>query len=124
MWSDEGMTEYGRRTRSMPPPPHVLWDDLVALKSEGTRAWVRLLYDEVVPTVLHGERPGLVVWSSLWSKRPDDVVVLELSPRSSETDLTFRLLSPGDPPDQALSGHIRKRMNELLHRDLRFTYGA
>ena len=77
-WSDaEGMAEYGRRTRSMPAPPHVIWEDLVALKAEGVRAWVELLPDEVMPTVLHAEKPHLVVWSSLWPSRPDDVVVLD-----------------------------------------------
>ncbi len=117
------MIEYGRRTRTLPPPPHVVWDDLVHPTRAGVRAWLDLLDDEVPPRVLTSQEPSLVVWSSLWVRRPDDQVRLELAPTLGETALTFTLLAAGEPPDQSLTGHIRKRINHLLWADLRFSYG-
>jgi len=115
--------EYGARTRTLPAPPHVVWEDLVHPKRSGTRAWLDLLDDEVEPVVLEKERPTRVVWSSLWPNRPDDRVEMELSARGADTALHFSLLADGDPPDESKTGHIRKRVNRLLFADLRYSYG-
>jgi hypothetical protein len=40
-----------------------------------------------------------------------------------ETLLRFVLLTPDDPPDQSKTGHLRRRMNQPLFADLRFSYG-
>jgi len=115
--------EYGDRTRALPAPPHVVWDDLVARKHEGTRAWLALLPDEVLPEVVESSRPSLVVWSSLWPTRPGDLVRMTLSPKGLQTALRFVLLADGDAaPDEDLTRHIRQRVNELLYRDLRDSY--
>jgi hypothetical protein len=63
--------EYGSRTRRLPAPPGVVWDDLV----------------------------------------------------SPQTALHFTLLAAGDPPDDSKTGHIRRRVSQLLFADLRFSYG-
>jgi hypothetical protein len=117
--------EYGDRTRSLPAPPPVVWDDLVARKSRGTRAWVRLRDGEVRPEVVESVRPTLLVWSSLWATRPDDLVRLTLAPQGRfGTALRFVLLAGGgDTPDEVLTRHLRQRVNELLYRDLRESYG-
>lgn len=73
--------------------------------------------------MLEPDPPTHLTWSSLWPSRPDDKVVLELVDRGGETALTFVLLSAGDSPDDSKAGHIRKRMNQLLFADLRYTYG-
>ena len=118
------MIEYGDRTRGLPAPPHVVWDDLVARKHEGTRAWVALQEGEVLPEVVESERPGLVVWSSLWPTRPRDSVRMTLEPKNrTETALRFVLLAAGDEaPDERMTRHIRQRVNELLFRELRQSY--
>lgn len=117
------MTPYGNRSRRLPAPPHVVWDDLVAPKADGVRAWLDLLPDEVAPRVLESERPHRVVWSSLWPSRPHDQVVLELAEDHEGTALSFTLLAAGEVPDQSKAGHIRRRVNQLLYADLRFSYG-
>lgn len=48
---------------------------------------------------------------------------LELTAAGSETLLKFTLLTPDDVPDQSKTGHLRRRLNELLFADLRFSYG-
>jgi len=51
-------------------------------------------------------------------------VVLDLtSDGEGGSRLGFTLLAAGDPPDPALTGHIRKRINQVLFADLRFSYG-
>jgi hypothetical protein len=59
----------------------------------------------------------------LWPSRPNDEVHLELTAAGSETSLRFRLLTPDNPPDESKTGHLRRRLNELLFADLRFSYG-
>ena len=117
------MQEYGRRKRQLPAPPSVVWEDLVAPRDEGSRAWLRLRPDEVHPRILESEEHTRVVWSSLWPTRPKDVLVLELSAEGGSTALEFTLLGHGDLPDESRTGHIRKRVNEILYADLRFSYG-
>ena len=60
--------EIGSRARTLPAPPPVVWDSLVEPRRPGTRPWLHLLADEVEPRVLAAEKPGRVVWSSLWPK--------------------------------------------------------
>lgn len=117
------MIEYGQRTRNLPAPPSVVWDDLVSPKSAGSRAWLDLLPDEVAPRVLESTRPSRVVWSSLWADRPEDRIVIDIAANGADSAVTFTLLASGEVPDDSKTGHIRKRVNHLLWADLRFSYG-
>lgn len=116
--------EIGSRARKLPAPPSVVWDSLVEPRQPKARPWLRLLSDEVDPAVLAAEKPGQVVWSSLWPSRPHDQVhfALTASPDGG-TLLRFTLLTPDDVPDQSKTGHLRRRLNQLLFADLRFSYG-
>lgn len=119
-----GVIEIGSRARKLPPPPFVVWESLTEPHRPGARPWLTLLPDEVEPTVLEAEKPNRVVWSSLWPSRPDDRVHLELAAvEGGETSLRFTLLTPDEPPDQSRTGHLRRRLNQLLFADLRFSYG-
>jgi len=90
----------------------------------GARSWLTLLPDEVDPRVLDAHRPDRVVWSSLWPSRPDDEVHFALTAaRDGGTALRFTLLTPGEAPDRSKAGHLRRRLNQLLFADLRFSYG-
>lgn len=87
------------------------------------RPWLRVLDDEQLPTVGQTQEFTLVTWSSLWLKRPDAVVRFDLSGGSSGTNLRWTLLVDDPPPDDALVGHLRKRMNQLINANLRYTFG-
>lgn len=77
---------------------------------------------EVPPRVVESDAPRGVVWSSPWPSRLGDQVVLELADAGSETALTFTLLVDGDMPDASKTGHIRRRINQLLFAHLPFSY--
>ncbi len=116
------MTEIvGRRARPLPAPPPVVWADLRHPRTDGPRFWLRLADDEQPPTVIRAFEPREVVWSSLWPNRPDDRIVLECLPHGCATRLRFTHESP-TMPDPGATGHYRKRLNELLYRDLRASY--
>ena len=117
------MIEIGSSARKLPAPPHIVWESLTQPRRHGARPWLNLLPDEVEPRVLEAERPIRVVWSSLWPSRPKDRVQLELASVGTETLLKFTLLTPDDLPDQSQTGHLRRRLNELLYAELRFSYG-
>lgn len=119
------MTEIGSRLRNLPAPPHVVFGDLVSPRSAGVRPWLHLLGDEVEPTVLESQDPAYVVWSSLWLRRPDARITFELPQGGAGggTDLRWTLTVDEPVPDESLVGHMRKRINTLIHANLRHTYG-
>jgi hypothetical protein len=120
-----GVTEAGSRTRHQAPPPHILFEALTEPDRDPARPWLRLLDDEIPPRILWAAAPGLVIWSSLWTKRPDAVVRFDLpaSVNRLGTDLRWTLLVDDPLPDPPLLGHLRKRLNRLINEDLRMTFG-
>jgi len=103
----------------------VVFEALCDPDRDPTRPWLRLLEDERRPEVVEASVPDLVVWSSLWDRRPDARIRFEL-PRDRGgygTDLRWVLLVEEPPPDPSLLGHLRKRINELINADLRYTFG-
>jgi hypothetical protein len=116
--------EIGSRARTLPAPPPVVWESLTAPRRPGARPWLDLLADEVEPTILASEKPSHVVWSSLWPSRPDDQVHFVLTASADNgTSLRFTLLTPDEVPDRSKTGHLRRRLNQLLFADLRHSYG-
>ncbi|MBA2323898.1 MAG: hypothetical protein H0V92_07800 [Pseudonocardiales bacterium] len=83
-----------------------------------------LLADEVEPKLLRAEPPDLVVWSSLWPQRPEATVRFELASDGGHgCDLRWTLLLAEPLQDQSALGHMRKRLNELINANLRYTFG-
>ncbi|AEM83670.1 hypothetical protein Strvi_4012 [Streptomyces violaceusniger Tu 4113] len=118
------MMEIGSRARKLPAPPSAVWDSLVEPRRPGGRPWLHLLADEVDPRVLAAEKPSQAVWSSLWPSRPNDQVHFALTAScDGGTLLRFTLLTTDEAPDQSKTGHLRRRLNQLLFADLRFSYG-
>lgn len=117
------MLEAGARSKSQPAPPWVLFEALTQPHRDPSRPWLELLDDEVEPDVVEAVGPHLVVWSSLWSERPDARVRFELSPTGPGCTLRWTLLVDGPEPDAALLGHLRKRVNQLVNADLRYSLG-
>jgi len=119
------MHEIGSRKRNQPAPPHVIFEALTQPNRDPQRRWLILLEDEVAPKVVRATHPDTVVWSSLWQKRPDAVIRFELPKDEGGygTDLRWTLEVEEPVPDDALVGHMRKRLNELVNANLRFTFG-
>ena len=118
------MVVIGSRRRNQPAPPHALRAALLDPDRDPARPWLHLLDDEHRPAVLRSPDPDRVEWSSLWAKRPDAELVFDLDPDGgSGTDLRWTLSVAEPPPDDALVGHLRRRMNQLVNGNLRSTFG-
>ncbi len=116
--------EIGRRRRNQPPPPHVVFEALADPDRDPSRPWLTLLDDEQRPQVLRSDGPSTLTWSSLWIKRPDATVTFDLpAGAGGGTDLQWTLHVDRPAPDDALVGHMRKRLNELINANLRYTFG-
>ena len=89
------------------------------------RAGLIPLEDECRPAVVESKEPSLVVWSSVWKRRPDARIRYEL-PQERDghgTDLRWTLLVEKPAPDASMPGHMRKRINELINATLRYALG-
>jgi hypothetical protein len=116
--------EAGSRQRSQPAPPHVVFEALTDPGRSPARPWLSLLDDEQPPQLIDAGKPDLVVWSSLWKKRPDARIRFDLaSDGAAGTRLRWTLLVEEPLPDPSLLGHLRKRLNELINANLRYTFG-
>ncbi|HEX4864433.1 MAG TPA: hypothetical protein VFV02_10185, partial [Acidimicrobiales bacterium] len=89
------------------------------------RPWLVLLDDEVAPRIMEKSEPDSVVWSSIWKRRPDAVIRFDLARDGGGygTELRWTLEVEEPVPDEALLGHMRKRINELINANLRYTFG-
>jgi hypothetical protein len=119
------MVEAGRRQRNQPAPPHAVYEALTQPNRDPDRQWLELLDDELEPTVLESTNPTLVVWSSIWKKRPDARIRFDLPLDASGqgTDLCWTLTVDEPMPDESQLGHFRQRLNELINRDMRLSFG-
>lgn len=71
-----------------------------------------------------GRLVALVVRSSLWPKRPDALLRFDLTRDGGRgTSLCWTLLVDEPMPDPALLGHLRKRVNQLINGQLRYSFG-
>ncbi|BCJ33783.1 hypothetical protein Athai_12860 [Actinocatenispora thailandica] len=103
----------------------MVYEALLEPDRDPTRRWLRLLGDERAPRLVEADPPGLVVWSSLWGRRPDARVRFDIAVDASGagSDVRWTLLVADPAPDSALLGHLRKRLNELINADLRYSFG-
>jgi hypothetical protein len=115
--------ELGSRERAQ-PAPHILWDTLASPAQEGPRVWLRLGANEVLPSVLEGHRPEVIVWSSLWSRRPKDLIRFDIrSDGGGGSLLRWTVLTPDEMPSDEDLGRLRYRMNRLVNAELRYSFG-
>ena len=87
------------------------------------RPWLTLNDDEQRPVVLDAVEPNLVVWSSLWPARPDARIQFDLTGGPGGTMLNWTLSVDDPVPDDNTIVRMRKRINELINANLRFTFG-
>jgi hypothetical protein len=118
------MGEIGKRQRNQPAPPNAVFEALTEPGRDPARPWLILGHDEVPPTVLEASRPDYVLWSSLWSSRPDARLRFDLPPDAAGqgTDLCWTLTVEDPEPDGSNIGHVRKRVNELINANLRYAF--
>jgi hypothetical protein len=122
--SNLGVLEAGSRQRSQPAPPHVVFEVLTDPDRDPARRWLALLDDEQSPQLIDAQEPNFLVWSSLWQKRPDAQVRFDLATDGAGgTRLRWTLHVTEPLPDPPLLGHMRKRLNELINANLRYTFG-
>ena len=101
-----------------------MFEALTTPGRDPNRPWLVLLDDEIPPQVIRADEPSLVIWSSLWTKRPDATLRFDLPPDSGGgTDLCWTMTVEEPPPDDMLIRHMRKRVNELINANLRYTFG-
>lgn len=115
------MIEVGARAKSQPAPPWVLLEALSRPHRDPSRPWLELLEDEVEPDVVEAAQPRLVIWSSLWTRRPDARVRFDLGPHGLGCTLRWTLLVDEPEPEAALLRHLRTRLNQLVNANLRYS---
>lgn len=118
------MVVIAERRRTQPPPPHIVYEALIDPHRDPHRVWLMLRVDEQEPQVLECRAPDLVVWSSLWPSRPSATIRFEIeSDGGSGCALRWTLADEEPAPDASVVGHMRKRINELINANLRYTFG-
>jgi hypothetical protein len=116
--------DIGSRQRAQPAPPRVVFEALTEPDRDPYRRWLKLVDDEQRPNVLRTQALATVVWSSLWTTRPDAVVEFELAPSpDGGTALRWTLYVDEPIPREPLIRHMRGRMNQLINANLRFSFG-
>jgi hypothetical protein len=95
---------------------------LVKPNRDSRREWMILARGETPPRVVEADKPTLVVWSSIWATRPDDLIRFDLEPSGQETQLRWTLLAPEELAPDAVRP-LRRRLNELINAQLRYTFG-
>lgn len=118
------MIEVRTKRKNQPPPPWFVFEALTEPDRDPARPWLQLGPGERWPQVLQAEAPSFVVWSSLWSARPDAVIRFDLTPDgTSGTDLRWTLLVEEPVPDDELTERMRYRLNRLINANLRYSFG-
>lgn len=116
--------EAGSRKRNQPAPPTFVFDDLADPHRQPNKPWLVLEDDETEPSIADSERPNYVLWSSIWTKRPDARIRFDLDAAKGGTDLRWTLLLDGPAPEDRLLRHMFQRINQLIDANLRYTYGS
>jgi hypothetical protein len=84
--------EAGSRRRNQPAPPAAILEALTEPNHDPTRPWLSLLEDEQQPRVVEVDKPHVVIWSSLWTERPDARIRFDLAAEGDGTGLRWTLL--------------------------------
>lgn len=120
---DSGLTVAGRRRKTQPAPPHILFEALTSPNRDPARPWLHLLGDEQWPQIVP-DPPHRVVWRSLWPRQPDAVVEFLLTPDGGSGGAIEWVLWLAEPlPDASRVGHLGKRLNQWINAELRHTFG-
>jgi hypothetical protein len=117
------VTEAGSRRRSQPAPPHVVLEALTEPDRDRARPWLLLLDDERLPGIIEAREPDPVVRSSLRDHRLEARIRFQLPQDGYGTNLRRVLLVAETGARCLAPGHVRRRINELINANLRYTFG-
>jgi hypothetical protein len=116
--------EIASRRRTQPPPPRIVYEALTNPDRDSARLWLILHNDELPPAIAEAVEPNLVVWTSIWPWRPDARIRFDITgPTHGGTILSWTLIVDEPVPDEETTVRMRKRVNELVNANLRFTFG-
>ena len=108
------------RSKAQAPPAWAMYEALSdPEQDQARREWLHLRDGEVAPRVLEAVRPALVVWSSLWSDRPEDQIRFDIE----DQRLTWTLLGEATEADGPRLDQLRHRLNVIINADLRYSFG-
>jgi uncharacterized protein YndB with AHSA1/START domain len=112
--------EVRQRSKTQAPPPWKVFEALVDPDHGARWQWLALASDEVALRIVEASRPSLVVWSSIFSDRPDNLIRYEIeSDGGAGTRLTWILLATEPETDRFMSQQMRYRLNLLINGNLR-----
>jgi len=113
----------GRRGGTLPAPPRIVFDALAEPHRPNTRAWLELRGSELEPTVVETNPPTRLVWTAPWPDRPEDrIEILIRAAPGGESHVEWVLWSvDGTPPDSRKRSF--QRLQEMIQRDLRLSFG-
>jgi hypothetical protein len=112
--------ELRSRTRSQAPPAWAMFDALSdPVGDQARREWLRLEDGELLPQVVRADRPSLVIWTSPWPDRPDDLIRFDIE----DHRLTWTLLGDAGPADEPRLDQLRYRLDVIINSDLRHSFG-
>ncbi|MGW6374818.1 hypothetical protein ACWFRB_01980 [Rhodococcus sp. NPDC055112] len=102
----------------------MVFQALIQPDRDPTRPWLVLRGNEQRPIIVDATEPHQVVWGSLWPERPDARIKFDITgpPRGGAT-LRWTLIVNDPIPDGDTVIQMRKRINELINANLRFTFG-
>lgn len=101
-----------------------MFESLIRPQWPQARHWLNLFENERPPRILWSSPSDEVTWSSTWTHHPEVEIRFGLSPRNCGTSVRVELHAPEPVPSEASIGHLRKRILELIFRDLQYSYGS
>lgn len=109
------------RRKAQAPPPWVIWEALCDPFRSKDRPWFEPGPGEQAPVVLSETKPHNVVWSSIWTDRPELGIefLIDAEPGGSGSLVTWTLTGPEGGLDEAGIRACRYRLDQLINGRLR-----